>query len=328
MHERHASQEAEIQRQASEWLARFDGGQVSAADHLAFRIWSGTDPRHQAAYAALEQSWRRLDHLAAVDLEPQRRPRRARQVAIAASLLLAASLAVVLSASLFDGANWYVTEIGEQRRVTLADGSSVELNTDTRLRFVQRDGTRLVELDRGEALFDVAPDPAHPFVVRAGDSSARAVGTEFAVQLRGRAVEILVTHGTVEVTRAPTGDAPSERTLVTAGQEVAVAAASLQPAVDVDHTAQERKLAWRRGMLRFDGETLEQVVAEVGRYTRIHLVVADPELRAMRVGGYFRATDTARFLQMLENNFGVRGRRTASDTIVLERTAAGMPVRQ
>jgi transmembrane sensor len=215
-----------------------------------------------------------------------------RRWAIAASV---ASLAV-------SGGGWlmwqssgekYVSGVGELRSVSLADGSSMSLNTATETRVHFSEVAREVQLARGEAHFEVAKDRARPFVVRSGDLTVTAVGTAFVVRRQGERVDVTVTEGVVELSQS--GAATPRR--VSANQRAVVTAASSIEVRSIEHQEAERRLAWRAGMVAFNGEPLAEAVAEVNRHNRRHIVIADAALAGRPIVGMFRANDIETFAQ-------------------------------
>jgi transmembrane sensor len=203
----------------------------------------------------------------------------------------------------------FETTLGQHRQIVFEDGSTVELNTDTALRARVSRGHREADLDRGEALFEIAHDPEHPFVVHAGEDHVDAKGTTFAVLRRpDRPLKTLVAKGVVDVCipshppRAVT--AQHSATVTPDGVEVA----KLKPGEF------ERRTAWIRGELSFDGESLEEAVEEFNRYNKEQLRVVDPGIRDLKVAGVYHTTDPERFAQMIEHSLGVHSRvRNAAD---------------
>ena len=198
----------------------------------------------------------------------------------------------------------YTSGIGEVRRIAIEDGSTLLLNTASevtvRLTTQQRD----IRLVRGEALFEVAHDNSRPFIVQARDTAVRAVGTAFAVRLDAAQVDVTVTEGVVEVGDSKTlsglgpTTAPASRPDVkrVAAHEHAVIARSRAPDVEPIAPAKaDRQLAWREGMVSFDGESLQTAVAEINRHNRRQIVIDDPTLAAMPIVGVFRAIDLEGF---------------------------------
>ena len=151
----------------------------------------------------------------------------------------------------------YAADTGEVRRIVLEDGSSVTLNTDSVIRVRYEAGQRRVDLGHGEASFAVAHDASRPFVVRAGDLRVRAVGTEFVVRLQGEQVSVTVAEGVVEVKRPTPG--PDARRLIYEHDQIVAAGPAPLTATNIGQDEVARQLAWRDGLLVFDGEALSEI---------------------------------------------------------------------
>jgi transmembrane sensor len=222
-------------------------------------------------------------------------------------LLLAASVAAITVGG--GGLSWmfiragrerYVSGIGEVRRIALTDGSTMILNTDSEVTVHLTKAQRDIHLLRGEALFEVAHDTARPFVVQANDTAVRAVGTAFAVRLETAQVDVTVTEGVVEVSGRPppsgSGQVASPPSGVTsrrvaANECVVITRATQSELESIPLADLNRRLAWREGMVSFDGESLHTAVAEINRHNRRQIVIDDPVLAGRPVVGVFRATD-------------------------------------
>jgi transmembrane sensor len=328
----------DIDARAADWLARLDRPEAPAAEHAEFEAWCRADPRHVAAYLRLLAVWNRLDALKAAETlyapEAEGRPDLPASAPVPSpprrrvflALALAAGLAAIAAGLTWwrwsapsgnaSGARVYTTALGGFDRVTLPDGSAVVLNTDSELRVRLRAAERDITLIRGEATFEVAPDKSRPFIVVAGSTAARAVGTVFNVQKTDGSVEVLVTKGVVAV------GAPQDMVadgfalaIVDAGQ-MATAASSRVKVVSLDQEEIARRLAWHDGMLLFNGQTLAVVAAEFNRYNERKLVIADPAVGRLRIGGYFRATDLESFVRVLQERFGIVAVREAGRTLL------------
>jgi transmembrane sensor len=203
--------------------------------------------------------------------------------------------------------------MGKQETVPLADGSSIVLNTDSAVRTNYSRRERVVYLQRGEALFDVEPDPTRPFMVHAGGKTFRAVGTVFALRLNDSGVKLTVSEGLVEISGVGPAGAP-QRVAALHDAQIVGAEAEVHA---LDEEALSRSLAWRRGFLAFKGETLGYVVSEISRYTPTEFVFENPELRDIRIGGYFAVGEVDGLLAALEGSFGIDVRRDAQGRIIL-----------
>lgn len=316
--------------QAAGWLSRRQRGPLPPAEQRAFDDWLDASPHHAVAYARVEATWERAqrlqaappvalrDHGAAARHGGTAWRRRAPFLAAAAVLVLAAGAALWLSMR----PEVYRTGVGERRTVALADGSRVELNTASLLRVDYSERGRDVRLEAGEALFQVAKDSARPFVVHAGNAAVRAVGTAFNVRLRDReVVEVTVTEGVVAVdggaaeTAAAGRAAAAPRTVAAGAGAVVGQGAVATLALDAD--ALQQRTAWRRDLIELRGETLDRAVAEFNRYRAVPLVVGDPRIASIRVGGTFATDESEKFLAALQSGFGVEAVEGARGTMYL-----------
>jgi transmembrane sensor len=337
-----------IEAEAAQWLARRDSGRWTEADEAAFAAWQDESTAHRVAVIRLQAVWRRADRLQALgagvprgEIPPPGHwrlsgfPDRAAVSAAHArgsdrSLLpraqfhlraLAATILVMLGAvlgwySLGRGTNTYSTAIGSMEVVPLADGSRITLNTDSAMRVELSPTERRVRLDRGEAFFEVAKDPTRRFVVHAGDKRIVAVGTKFSVFNSDGAVRVVVTEGLVEVTTADSAIAVPV-TSVSAGS-IAQAGSAGVVVQKLSVAEAESSLSWRSGYIALRDTPLAEAVAEFNRYNEKQIVIADPELADLRVGGNVRTTNVVAFVHVLERGFPVRAT-DLGDRIVLRR---------
>ena len=331
-----------IEQEAAEWVARLDAGALSPDDLRALRQWALQHPSHRKALNDLAARWDSLDVLALRrPPEPAFRGGTRRWtvgVAAVAASIGAAALAVgylmTRSGELprTDEAEitTYFTAVGEQQWVDLSDGSVIRINTNSRLQVDFSGGTRHVILQQGEAYFEVATS-SRPFIVTAGRGYVAALGTAFAVRLSdNNVIKVDVTEGSVVVTTAPNymnnaepilAFAPEDQNsrVLHAGDVVHIGE-SIDLVQSVEPVVLERQLAWRNGMLVFEGDSLESVIAEVSRYTPVEIVIADPTLRELKISGYFRTGDTDVLLNTLESSFAVNVDHIRSELVYLRHT--------
>lgn len=347
--------------EASLWIARLDRG-LTAEERRALDDWLAADPSHGAALMDLGALWDRADVLAELaelfPLEQQALAKpRAMRFALGACAAALAAVAVVVALDVFTAAddpvpaivaeqpsptavqppaaaspaqavaqqNVYETAVGEQSTVRLSDGSVVTLNTDSSIEVRYDDVQRAVLLRRGEVYFEVAHDTAHPFRVLAGDRLLEAVGTAFNVRLdSSNDVRMMVTEGKVSVVPwvADAVPRPSVTPAIVAAGSLAVMQEGPMVVQGLDATEIEAQLSWQRGMLVFDGEPLDSVLLEIGRYTTV-VFAPDDSIRDVRVGGYFRAGDIDGLLVALRESFDIDSRRTADGRIALFPSTAG-----
>lgn len=319
----------DIEEEAATWFARLRTGNLSAEEVAGFEAWRMRSDRHARAYAELEASWSELGALeelddlgrSVLDLGPQkvRWLRRRSLIAMAASLAVAtvgAGVYITRIPSDLVHREQLATAVGEQRTISLPDGSTVQLNTDGALVVDYGKDARHVRLSRGEAHFSVAHDPRRPFTVLTDNGSVTAVGTAFSVRLRADAsLEVMVSAGRVALAApaalqeargdqaTPPASAPVAE--LTKGQ-IARFQDTIEEIAHVSEAELNRKLSWRQGMLAYAGESLGDVIADVSRYTPVEIEIADPKLSDMMIQGYFKVGETEALFEVLELSFGIR----------------------
>lgn len=325
---------------AAAWLCEREAG-FAPGRAEAFAAWCAEDPRHAAAVQRVERALALLDELPAVRGELEARvgalapapvvagPRRwfARPAAWAAGL--AAALLLV-------GAAWwnlpdpvsrgavahYAAVAMEPRRVTLDDGSVVDLNAGSRMTVAFSAAERRVTLEVGEAHFDVRRDRARPFVVAAGGVAVRAVGTAFNVRLVAETVDVLVVEGRVEV--AAVASAPSAPAMAApqlgAGERLQVARAKPEVVPPVEKVAPDSiraLLAWQEPLATFSDVPLREIVERFNRRNAVQIVFADPAIGERRIGGVIALDQVENFVRLLEQDGDLAADRSRPGTIVL-----------
>jgi transmembrane sensor len=356
-----------IHEQACEWFVEFRTCEPSESARRAFLGWLKESPTHMGAYLEVTALWREtapgaltpqwnLEDLvreakadrgnvvtlglaeATQTLRRHARPWSGRshgtRVAIlsaAASLLVFALAALVIG---YAQRNVYVTGIGEQRSVTLADGSTVQLNSRSKLRVRYSAHVRRIDLQAGQALFNAAKDASRPFIVVSGDTQVRAVGTQFDVYRKSQGTVVTVVEGRVAVldaehlkvpmatsgpqpspaSSALAGDAKHRTLYLDAGEQLSLTAPGgiKRPANIAAVTA------WTQRQLLFESTPLAEVAEEFNRYNRRHLVLKDHSLDDFEIDGVFSSTDPSSLVRFLRSRAGVRTTETDS-TILLER---------
>lgn len=305
-----------VRDEAAHWFSRNRDPQQGAQERQQFAAWLAADAAHRAEYRVLERLW------SAADLIPEQRLRELCKAEVRAlpvpsrRRFLQGALAAAASVVLAGGATYlfdpfslrgesYATGLGERRQVTLADGSTLDLNGRTRVTVIFSADRRLVRLDTGEALFSVTPDTSRPFVVEAGPGRVTVTGTRFNVRHDAQDMRVAVASGRVLVAG---GQGAASRPLL-AGDGVRVAADGSVGAVQAIDIA--TITAWRQGKLIFNDAPLAEVVEEVSRYRENPLRVA-PEVANLRFSSVFRADDTNAFLVALPRILPVKVR-TLSD---------------
>lgn len=325
------------QHEAAEWIVMQDKRELTTDERRAFHAWLSASSANRQAFRETQRSWAAAERLkvnrreAIAALENTRAPSTARrQRALRAAGFAAAAAGFALWAVMSFGWTTYRTGVGEFSKVVLADGSTVNLNTDTEIRVRLRSDHRSIQLLHGEAAFTVAHDRSRPFDVVANGTLVRAVGTMFNVRAdNGSAVEVTVAEGRVLV--ASEQEAPKLANRVDAGPTLGAGeVAVVRPAgIAIRRGARgdvARRLAWLDGNVELQGQPLVDAVAEFNRYSRDRLLrVGDPSIAEIQVGGRFRSTDLDSFVAALEASFGIRSRREGNGIVLLApQDAAGV----
>jgi transmembrane sensor len=354
----------QIYAAAADWLVKHRECDLDEPARRAFDLWLRISPEHIRAYLELSALWEdfSLLHIAdtpassdlvarlgknrnVIPLEPREPPSgqsspatsserscrnnttphwRSWRFALAASLLMTVALTAMVTWTTRDPS--YATAVGEQRTIKLADGSTVELNSASRVHIHFSRQQRSVELAQGQALFQVAKDRTRPFVVTAGTARVRAVGTQFDVYQKRSATVVTVLEGQVAITpeaAAPVIERPSEKLsgesapeplhlavesephpqgttpiLLSAGQQLTLTRDQVKQTPRADLAA---ATAWTQHHIVFTDSPLNEVVEEFNRYNTRRLVIADPELESFRINGVFSSADPAVLLRFLRS---------------------------
>jgi transmembrane sensor len=311
----------DIEHAAATWIARRDSGTWTDADATSFETWLAESAGHRVAYYRLNSAWSEAGRVRALGAgvpattpsleapplaeKPRRRP--LIFAAAASVLILIAATLVTFRHDLFPTTQHFTTVVGGLQAIPMSDGSRVTLNTDSELHVALTAHERSVEIEHGEAFFEVAHDPSRPFVVKVGARRVIAVGTQFSVRREGTDVRVVVAEGTVRF----------DDVLLPAGS---VARVQGNEAVQVQRLSvadAERSLTWRNGFLTFRNTPLAEAVAELNRYNTHKIVIEDPTIAAIKVGGVFRAGNVDPFVRLLERGFGIQAA-VEPDRIVLK----------
>lgn len=269
-----------------------------------------SQPISPAVAAAPELSNDSAQPTADLPIKPKT-PSRSYVRAIAASVLM--MLAVAATWSFWPSGPSYRTPVGGLAFLPIADGSTVTLSTDSEVRVTLTETERRVNLERGEAFFEVAKDAARPFVVVAGGQRVIAVGTKFSVRRDAGDIRVVVAEGRVRVEDSDGRVAPS---LQLAAGDIARAGAADTMVQAKPMSEVEESLSWRSGYLVFRDASLADAVAEFNRYTEHKIVIDDQTVAAMRVGGKFRTTNVGGFLRLLETGYPVRAEERDGMTVI------------
>lgn len=303
--------------QAANWIARLGTRTISLDTIQEFARWR-EDPANAEAYRRAEQLWSRTGELAgdpdiqaALAQAQSRSPRRfgAKQIAATGlTIALAASLAV--GAFFWQIRDTYATEVGEQRSLQLADGSRVRLDTASKIRVRFAEGERRIELAEGQAFFEVAHNPARPFVVSTSDASVTAVGTVFEVRHVGSETRVVLVSGAVDVVQADTKGTPQR---LLPNQQTAIKSGKAKVSAVNANTA----TSWTDGELTFVDTPLAEAVAEVNRYLATPIVLDAPAAASTPINGVFRSGDRRAFVSAAAHLFNLKAIREADGKVRL-----------
>ncbi len=303
---------------AAGWYAELQDEALAADVWERFCLWE-RDPANAAAFREIEAA------LAVLDRSRFARPKASRRTprlfAWTGAVAAAAALAFGVFALTQPGTEpvpapapgpepqLHTTEVGEQREVRLADGTTVLLNTATKLEVAFTEAERRVRLVKGQALFDVQSGEV-PFTVEAGGRRTTALGTRFDVYLMPDGLAVTLVEGVVRVARAGT----DEGSFLAPGEQLRVSGGDVR-VVPVDTAA---VTGWQAGMLQFRDAPLGEVIAELNRYSDVQLRLDDDGLAGERLSGVFKAGDQELFLESLVLYLPVEGERTGD--VILVRT--------
>jgi transmembrane sensor len=338
-------------QEASLWLERLERG-LKGSEGAGLREWLKT-PENRKTIVETARLWHGPEIMSVLTqlfpMTPElQEPKRSKRRPVVVSLTVAVAIVAgtfgafmlitggqtpwafaerARLAALSNPSGVYRTAIGDTREISLVDNTRITLNTGSMVTYEYTTRYREVNLVRGEAIFNVAPDADRPFYVNAGRRRFEAVGTTFNVRVVNKEnVELTVTEGEVKVLYAPPRmpeEAARRRDTILYGETTvgALQAAQVAPWFQsvnrLEPSEAEARLAWMQGMIVFDNKELPDVLAEVDRYTNTRFVLADDRLRTLRVQGRFRTGDIDGLLRALREKFLVDSRRDAQGRIVL-----------
>lgn len=358
----------QIYEEACEWFVEFRGGGTDAAQRRDLDAWLRKSPEHLRAYLEIAAIWNdgpSLDPAGQWDagtllaqaaqepdnvvvIEPRSAAARGDSVPLRTAsfnvprrcLALAASVLVVCAAAwLYAQRNIYTTDIGEQRSIRLTDGSTIDLNSRSKVEVRYSEGERAIELVEGQALFQVARDARRPFIVTSGDTRVRAVGTQFDVNRRRSGTIVTVLEGRVAVVSehaampatapgeavARAGSAPDTRrkpdgraVYLGAGEQLSFTT-SLAPQPVLVNVA--TATAWKQRQLIFESATLAEVAEEFNRYNERQLIVQGADLYDFHISGVFSSIEPEGLLDFLRTRPGVQITETDSGYRVAKKSA-------
>lgn len=350
--------------EASAWFVDFRVGDMDLKSREAFNAWLRRSPEHIRAYLQIAETYSQVPALKdrpALNVNDLLARARAdgnvfpiapapteRRESVAAStgrvfsrfqrpIAAAAGIVMLIAVAFFAykalNSPTYTTAIGEQRQITLDDGSTVVLNARSSLRARLTKDERKIDLLSGQALFDVAKDSARPFTVRSQGTVIRAVGTQFDVYQRKSGTTVTVVEGRVSVVSEDISpsDGPLETdsstfkrgpevrahrpapTYLSAGEQAIVASGAVQK---LDRAVTTVATAWTRRKLVFDGSPLTDVADEFNRYNKRELIIRGRDAESFHVSGVYSSTDPASLIRFLKAQPGIHVQETSTEVVV------------
>lgn len=331
---------------AAYWVMRLSSPDCTPEDRYACEAWKREDPAHVEAFEKMQRGNAFGDRLLTEPLIRERIEQVHEEVrasfwrrpstqygAIAAGIALIFVVAVAVFASrslspnretLVAAKEAYETAIGERSTIGLTDGSTVTLNTNSRIVVDYTESEREIRLVRGQGFFEVAKDVNRPFVVVAGKKRVVALGTAFDVRLDGNsAVHVTLVEGLVDVSAvdaAPSRTSTPESETSTSvqlkpGERLFATARGVS---EVTQTDVDEQTSWRTGRVIFRNRPLEDVIEELNRYSVQQLVLdKDDRVQNLLVSGIFHTGRASNFVDALETMHPLEAQRTGRNELTL-----------
>ncbi|MGJ7517867.1 FecR family protein [Pseudomonas baetica] len=295
-----------VRDEAARWFVRLQEPCVDVDVQRQFDSWLNEHPQHRNEFDVLQGLWKAADRVPAARLRAlcEEAPVRSKRRPILRYAVAASVLAVALGLGLFSTLNQpspytaeFSTELGERRQVALPDGSTVELDSRSRLQVRFEKHRRTIELTEGEAMFNVQHDTSRPFVVDAGTGKVTVTGTRFDVRRGSADTRVVVEQGTVKVQGRSAAD--DDFVSLTAGLGTHVDAQGKVAAAYAVSPAE--MTAWRSGKLVFNNASLADVAEQVSRYREKPLKVGSAAVGNLRLTSVFKSDNTDALLKALPN---------------------------
>ncbi|MFS0827170.1 FecR family protein [Pseudomonas phoenicis] len=315
---------------AAHWCMRLHADDCTEAERQAFTQWLAADPRHVEEYKAIGAIWQNVEHVPRSHAQlaynpPDRRPPLRYRLRRFAPAFACALLALPVAGwfgweqGLLPNSYQHLSSGDARQTVRLSDGSQVELNLHTELRYFNFKDQRKVVLVEGEAFFKVAHDSEHPFIVQAGRGQTRVTGTQFNVWKYQDQVKVTLVQGSVLV--SSDGDGGYR---LSPGMQATYRKGDFEPQL-AQNDDYERSLAWRSGKLVLDDLSLQQALPIISRYLDKPLRVADDSTGKIRISGVYNTAEVERLVAMLPKVLPVYLTRSKDGGTVLNRIALPPP---
>lgn len=320
---------SQVNDEAIEWVVKIDR-ELSSEEQAEFITWLSQSPEHQAVFTQHAKLWDKMDAVSALaEIFPEHETEsvskgwginvKAMAACVAAVGVLVAGVTMnTLNTSAptqtIIAQNNFETTLGEQSTFYMQDNTKLVLNTNSKVRVTYTDKQRLFELERGELHVTVAHNDELPLSVHANGQVIQAVGTAFNVEIQHDEVELIVTEGKVLVAEDDPALDPMQLTdvyLPTTSLPVSEGQMVQLGSLNTDVTTLEMgdvkaNLSWKQGNLIFRGETLEEALQEVSRYTRYDFEFSDDDIKTLRIAGLFKTEEVDTLLAAIAQNLDVQ----------------------
>lgn len=315
----------DIRARAAEFLvARKEHQKWADQDEEGFQAWLEESMAHRIAFWRLESVWTRADRLHALrplqapgnPIDPH--PRRKTKLIAVAAAVFAGVIGVGTSTGLWlaqTHSTTYATPVGGREIIRLADGSSIELNTNTTIRTAFNAQRRFVELVRGEALFKIKHDAARPFVLLAANHRVIDLGTRFTAREDGGRLKVVLIEGSARLESNDGSGNEGKASILMPGDEAVATARDISITRKSVHQL-DTELGWQRGVLIFQHATLVDVAKEYNRYNDRKIVIADAKTGARVISVTLPTNDVAGFARMARNFLGLQVQERNSEIVI------------
>jgi len=299
---------ADINAEAAAWLRRRHLETWTAENESALQTWLDQAMAHRIAYWRLKAAWERADRLAALRREKTATPNSSAALRIAKFAAAALVLAVAGAGAYRSltprspSAALYATAVGEHKTIRLTDGSQIELNTDTKIRFASAPGRQTVTLLKGEAYFQIKHTPSRLFVIEANGHRITDIGTTFRVRREDARLEVALLDGEIRFDSADTRVKP----VTMKPGDIIIATAHSAAVMQTPERDLKDQLGWRSGMIVFKHTTLREAAAEFNRYNTHKILIADAAAAKLTINGTFQTGDVAAFTDAAHAVFALR----------------------
>ena len=301
---------AKVHAAATDWVVeRYTSDSWDTDKQTELDAWLAQSIAHRVAYVRFEDAWTRSKRLAALGGQTRTqavfeslrnlRPLFFRAAAACAYIAVIGGLLYYFLRPV-SNAQTFATPVGGHETIILADGSQIELNTNTAVRVSETQGERDVSLEKGEAFFRVKHNPKRPFVVTAGARRIVDVGTQFVVRAGASQLEVGLIEGRVAFDSNGT-----HQTNLTPG-DLLVATADSVSMTQLSVRQMSDMLAWRKGLVIFNQTPLAAAAAEYNRYNREKIVIADADAGRLAISGTLPANDPDEFARVAQTFFHLR----------------------